>query len=326
MFAMKLFGLAPRVSAACLVLAAAASHAAYPEQPIQFMVPFAAGGGSDILARAVAKSMSGANKGMVFVIENRAGAGGNIATVAVAKAKPDGYTIILASPSTHGINPYLYKNVGYDPIKDFTVIGQIGQAAMVLFASASFPASTPAELVALVKKNPGKYTYGSPGSGTQHHLGMELLKFKAGLDLPHAPYKGAGPGMIDLAAGHIPLMIGGFGPAAGFLAQGKIKVIGSPDQTRLESAKDVPLFSEAVPGVSVGARIGLAAPAGTPADIIKVLSDALAKAMTDPELKKQLTAIGVDADYQPADVYARSIVAELPIWKQAVEVSGAKAE
>ena len=300
-------------------------YAAYPERAIQLVVPFAPGGGSDILARAVAKSMSNVG-GFTVVVENRPGAGGNIAAVAVARAKPDGYTIMLSSPSTHGINPYIYKNAGYDPVKDFAPIGQIGQGAMVLFANSSFPASTPAEFVALVKKNPGKYTYGSPGSGTQHHLGMEQLKLKAQLDLPHAPYKGAGPGMVDLAAGHIPLMIGGFGPAATFIAQGRIKVIGSPNLTRLDSAKTVPLFGETIPGVGVGASIGLAAPAGTPADVIKLLSDTLAKSLSDPELRKQMAVIGVDIDYQPADVYQRMIVSELPLWKEAVEASGANAE
>jgi len=307
------------------VAVCASAHAAYPERPIVLVVPFAAGGGSDIVARTVARSMSDI-AGLNIVVENRPGAGGNIASAAVAKARPDGYTILFMSTATHGINPSIYPNAGYDPIKDFTVIGQIGQGAMVLFAHAALPASNLRELVALVRQNPGKYAYGSPGSGTPHHLAMEQLKLKAGLSMAHVPYRGAGPGMADLAAGHIPLMIGGFGPAAAFITQGKIKVIGSSNLSRLQSTKEVPLFSETVPGVGVGSWAGLAAPAGTPPEAIGVLGAALARALADGEVRQQLARIGVDVDYQAAEPFARMIANQLPVWKELVQLSGAKAD
>ncbi|MSQ73885.1 MAG: tripartite tricarboxylate transporter substrate binding protein [Betaproteobacteria bacterium] len=308
---------------ACLL--ASPAFAAFPERPIVIVVPFAAGGGSDSMTRAIARRMA-TDTGYSFVVENRPGAGGNIAAVAVAKSKPDGYTLVLASPGTHGINTYLYRNAGFDPIADFTPIGLMGNSAMVMFAHASLPASNLKELLELVKKQPGKYAYGSPGAGTQHHLGVEQLKLKAGLDMPHVPYKGAGPAMTDLVAGHIPLMIGGFGPAASYVAQGRIKVIAAANSKRLSSASDVPLFGETVPGVGVGSWVGLAAPAGTPADAVRILSEALAKALGNEELKQSMQKLGVDLEYQPPAVFGRMIAAELSVWKEAVEASGAKAD
>lgn len=310
---------------AALVVGFAPAQAAWPERPIQIIVPYAAGGGSDVMTRLIAKVMA-SQTGHAFVVENRPGAGGIIGTVAVARAKPDGYTLLLVSPATHGINPYLYRNPGYDPIRDFTLVGQIGNSAMILFANAALPASNLKELIALVKSQPGKYAYGSPGAGTQHHLGMEQLKFRAGLDMPHVAYKGAGPAMTDLVAGHLPLMIGGFGPAAAYLAQGKIKVIGSANSRRQASAKDVPLFAETVNGVGVGSWVGLGAPAGTPLEVVQTLGGWMAKAMTDDSLKQGMSKIGVDVEYLPGDAFGRIIATELPLWKEAIEPSGAKAD
>ncbi len=301
------------------------TEAAYPEKPIQIVVPYAAGGGSDIMTRALARTMSEVS-GYQFIVENKPGAGGNIGTNAVAKARGDGYSLLLASPATHGINPFLYKNPGYDPLRDFEPIALIGHSAMVLFASSEFPAKTLADVIALVRQNPGKYPYGSPGTGSQHQLAMEQLKLKAKLDMPSIPYKGAGPAMLDLVGGRLPLMIGGFGPAARYLAEGKIRIIAAANTTRLPSAKDVPVFSETMPGLGVGSWVGLVAPAGTPRSVTGLLADTLQKSLNDPKLLEVFQKIGVDVEYQPAAVFGKLISDELGTWKELVEVSGAKVD
>ncbi len=308
-----------------LALAHAPLHAAYPERPIQIVVPFAPGGGSDLAARALARVMASVT-GYTFVVDNKAGAGGNIAAASVARAAPDGYTLLLVSAGTHGINSFLYAKPGFDPVKDFAPIGQIGGSATILFARSDFPASNIAELIALAKRESGKYSYGTPGVGTQHHLGMEMLKLKAGVDIRHIPFRGAGPGISDLVAGHLPLMMAGFGPAAAFIAQGKLKPLGAFNTKRLSSAKDVPLFSETVPGVGLDAWLGLSAPAGTPAEVVELLSNALRKALQDAEFDKAMAKLGIDVDYLSAAEFRRMIIAEQPQWKAAVEASGAKAE
>jgi tripartite-type tricarboxylate transporter receptor subunit TctC len=301
------------------------AQAAYPERPVHIVVPYAAGGGSDIMTRALAKAMAAAT-GQNFVVENRPGAGGNLGALAVARAARDGYTLLLASPATHGINTFMYKSPGFDPVKDFAAIGMIGNSAMVLFAHVSVPVSNLQELIALVRANPGKYPYASPGSGSQHHLGMEQLKAKARLDMPHVPYKGAGPAMIDLVGGQVPFMIGGFGPAAPYLAQGKIRALAAANSKRLPSASHVPVFAETVPGTGVGSWVGLMAPAGVALDVVRALSGVLEKALKDEELRQSFTRVGVDIEYQPPEAFARLVAADLPVWKELVEVSGAKAD
>ena len=304
-------------------VACAGALAAYPEKPVQIIVPYAAGGGGDIVSRALARTMSEVS-GHQFIVVNKPGAGGNIGTNAVARARGDGYMLLLASPATHGINPFLYQNPGYDPLRDFEPVALIGHAAVVLFANSEFPARTLADVIELARQSPGLYPYGSPGTGSPHQLAMEQLKLQAKLDLPSVPYKGAGPAMVDLVGGRIPLAIGSLGTAARYLEEGRIRIIAAANTTRLPSARSVPLFAETVPGLGVGSWVGLVAPAGTPRAAIGLLSDTLQTSLRDPKLVGVLEKTGFDVDYRPPAAFGKLISDELDTWKALVEGSGAK--
>src|SRR5690606_24626113 len=257
-----------------------------------------------------------------LIVENKGGAGGGIAASQVARAAPDGYTVLFGTSNTNGINSFIYK-LNYDPVKSFEPVGLVAENVVVLLANASFPADTLEQAIALIKKSPDEYSYASPGLGTVHNLSMELLKKAEGLDLMHVPYKGAGPAMIDLVAGTVPLMIGGIAPAKSFIASGKVKVLAVANERKFEGLPaNVQYFSDVVPQAAVSSWMGLFMPAGTPPDRAETLSKALQKALQSPKLQEALQVQGMQAEYMSPKEFSDKVGSDMDFWKQAVETTG----
>lgn len=312
--------------AAVFALCAATPSAAadgYPSRAIQLVVPFAPGGAVDILSRAVAQRLTAAGD-YVIAVENKPGAGGNIAASQVSRAKPDGYTLLMGTSNTHGINSYIYDNLPYDPQKDFTPVGMVADNIVVLLARKEFPADDLAGAVRVIKEAPGKYSYASPGQGTVHHLAMALLDRKAGLGLLHAPYRGAGPAMTDLVAGHVPLMIGGIAPALPFMQDGQIKVLGQANRERFAALPDAQRFADVAEDVGVRSWIGLFAPAGTPQAVVQRLNEDLNRVLRDPALGQELERLGMVPTPMSPEAFGKVVVDDMAVWKTAVELAGAK--
>jgi tripartite-type tricarboxylate transporter receptor subunit TctC len=271
------------------------AQAKYPERPIKLMVPFSAGGVNDVVGRQWADRMK-TLLGTVYV-ENQGGGTGTIATSEVARAAPDGHTLILGSTSTMVLNPMTMAKVPYDPIKDFVPIGLLAVSTTAIVVHASVPAKTLKEFIAYAKANPGKLSYGSAGTGTMSNLAGELFKQLTGLnDLVHIPYKGAGPGITDLVSGHIPAMSPNItGQVLELHRAGKIRILSVNGAERLSAAPDIPTsIAEGVPGMIGLLAIGLFAPAATPQPIVDKIADANRRAMMDPEFQKVFAQAGLD--------------------------------
>jgi tripartite-type tricarboxylate transporter receptor subunit TctC len=313
---------------AALLAAQAASAFAqdYPSRPITLIVPYAAGGGNDLMARTAAEKMS-KTLGQQIVIENRGGAGGSIATRQIAKAAPDGYTLGLGGTGTLAINPTLYNNVGYDPRKDFAPIGLIATSALVVCVHPSLPAHSIGELIALAKTEPGKLNYASAGPGSGIHLGTEYFATKAGIKLTHIPYKGSGPALTDLVGGHVAIYFSSLPPALGVVKEGKVRALAVTSAKRSPIFADVPTVAEAaLPGYEAVLHYGIIAPAGTPRPIIDKLSAALRAAVMSEDLKTRLADDGAEPLASTPEEYAVDIDREETKWSAIVRASGAKAE
>ncbi len=310
--------------AGCMALAGtAAAQAPYPTKPIRLVVPFATGGATDVIGRLIGAKMS-ETLGQQMVVDNRAGAGGNIGTDLVAKAPPDGYTVLVATGSTHTMNPRLYKKIAYDPVKDFAPIGQIVVTPFILVASKDFPATDLKSMLALLKANPGKYNYGSSGIGSNLHLCTEWLKKLGGVDVTHVPYRGSGPLLNDLTAGQIAFALDTVATSAGHIEGGSLKPMGSAMLYRLRSYPNLPTVDEqGLKGFECYTWNGLFAPAKTPPAIVNTLNAALNKAISDPAIKKRLEEMGFDPtlDTTPAKLEAFTI-AELEKWTPIIKDSG----
>src|SRR3954463_13100036 len=268
-------------------VAVAASPAAtaqdYPTKPITLVVPYAAGGGNDAMARTVADKMS-RTLGQQVVVENRAGAGGPIATRYVAKSAPDGYTLVIGGTGTLAVNPTLYQNVGYDPRKDFAPVGLIGTSALVILVNPALPGNNVRELIDLAKKEPGKLNYASAGVGSGIHLGTVLFELMAGVKLTHVPYRGTGPALTDLIGGHVSIYFSSLPPAVGMVGEGKVRALAVTGLKRSEIFPNLPTVAEAgLPSFEAVLLYGLVAPAGTPRPIIDKLSTALREAVNAPD-------------------------------------------
>jgi tripartite-type tricarboxylate transporter receptor subunit TctC len=298
----------------------------YPTKPITIIVPFAAGGGNDIMARLLAQHM-GRALGQQFVIDNRGGAGGTIGTRAVARSDPDGYTIVLGYTGTLAIGPTLYSNVGYDPRKDFAAIGRIGTAPNTLVVHPSFNVKSVGELVAYAKANPGKVNYGSAGVGTVSHVCGEYFATAAGIQLVHVPYKGTGPALIDLIGGHIPMAFAPIPATHENAKSGKLRMLAVTSAVRSTLAPEVPTIAEqGVPGFEAVLRYGLAAPAGTPRPIIDKLNKALNAVLASEDVRKRLAVEGAEPLPGTPEDYAADIDREETTWSKVVKATGAKAE
>jgi tripartite-type tricarboxylate transporter receptor subunit TctC len=298
----------------------------YPARAITLVIPFAPGGSTSIVGRGIADKMSEL-LGEKVVIDNRPGAGGTVGTKAVAKSDPDGYTLLLGYTGTLAIGPSLYKNVGYDPRKDFAPIGLIGNAPNSLVVNPSFPAKTVAELVAYAKANPGKVNFGSAGAGTASHITGEYFARSAGITLVHIPYKGTGPALTDLLGGHIPMAFAPIPASHPNVTAGKLRALAVTSTTRSGLLPDVPTMVEAgLPGFDASLYYGLAAPAGTPRPIIDKLNKALRDALASDEVKKQLGNDGTEITPGTPEDYADFIDKDEKKWSGLVKISGVEQE
>src|SRR5664280_1666315 len=266
----------------------------FPTRPITLVIPFAPGGSTSIVGRVIADKMSQL-LGENIVVDNRPGPGGTVGTRAVAKSDPDGYTILLGYTGTLAIGPSLYKNVGYDPRKDFAPIGLIGNAPNSLVVHPSFPAKTVAELIAYAKANPGKVNFGSAGAGTVSHITGEYFAHSAGIKLVHIPYKGTGPALTDLLGGHIPMAFAPIPASHANVSAGMLRALAVTSKTRSSLLPDVPTISESgLPGFEASLYYGLVAPAGTPRPVVDKLNKELRAALASDEVKKQLGLDGTE--------------------------------
>jgi tripartite-type tricarboxylate transporter receptor subunit TctC len=296
----------------------------YPAHAITLVVPYAAGGGNDAMARIVADHMS-RTLGQQIVIENRGGAGGTIATRAVAKAAPDGYTLVLGGTGTLAVNPTLYTNVGYDPRKDFAPVGLIATSALVLLVHPGVAANSVPELIGLAKKEPGKLNYASAGPGSGIHLAAELFASMADVKLTHVPYKGSGPALNDLLGGHVQIYFSSLPPAVGMRAEGKVRALAVTGPQRSHVFPDLPTVAEAaLPGYEAVLHYGIAAPAGTPHAVVGKLNSALRAALASEETKAVLIATGADPMPSTPEEYAVDIDREETRWSRIVRQIGVK--
>jgi len=319
-----------RMLAAVVIVACCASMpvraADYPTKPITLIIGFAPGGPSDVLARIITRKMEEILK-QPFVIENRPGAGGSIAGTAVARATPDGYTVLLGTGSLLAINVTLYKNLGYDPEKDFEPITLIGTQTNVLYTHPSVPAKTLGELIDYAKANPGKLSFGSGGNGTPAHLAGELLKIEAKIDMAHVPFRGTGPALQNVIAGHVPMAFNPPPPLLPHIQSGSIRAIAVTTLKRSEALPDVPTIAElGFPGFEATTWHALVAPAGTPKEVIAALNRAAVAALNDPDSRKALTELGVDVVGSTPEELRDYIKSEIPKWAEIVKASGAKME
>lgn len=297
----------------------------YPTKPIRLIVPFAVGGGTDIPARLLSARMA-EFLGQQIIVDNRPGAGGNLGTDLAAKSPPDGYTILLGSISSFAINPGLYKKMPYDPIKDFEPIGLAAIGPISLNVHKSVPAKDLKELIALIKANPGKYSYGSSGMGSILHLCGESFKTMAGgLEMEHVPYRGSGPMMIDLSAGQIPIAFDGMPTVLPQVQAGTIRAIAMGTQKRAGVLPDLPTLDElGMKGYQCHFWTTFFAPAKTPKPIIAMLTDALNKTLADPAIAKRMQDLGFEITPNTSpEKLAAFLKAELAFWLPVVKASGA---
>ncbi len=298
----------------------AAADESFPSRPLSLVVPIAPGGGLDAVARFVARKFSAA-LGQPIVVENRAGGSQNIGIRTVAKATGDGYTLLYSS-NTITINPALFTNLGYDVNSDLAPIGKVASLPLFIVGRASAPYKTLPELIAFAKAHPEKLSYGSPGTGTPHHLGMELLKSAANVEITHVPYKGSAPGLIDLIGGNVPLLVTTAAPVRAQLASGELTAYATLDATRISEFPRVQAVSETLKDFEVGVWHGVFAPAGTPPAIAAKLTRVLEGVVKDRELAAQFGKIGVLASWAaPAELRA-TIKNEQAAWATAIKKAG----
>ncbi|MEI2415261.1 tripartite tricarboxylate transporter substrate binding protein [Orrella sp. JC864] len=304
-----------------------ADAGAFPAKPLRFIVPYPPGGPLDLMARALGEKVR-ASLGQPVIIENRAGAGGNIGADVAAKAAPDGYTLVMGAVATHAINPWLYASLPYDPIKDFAPITLVAAVPNVLvmnkeFAQANGIASV-ADLIAYGKRHPGRLNYGSGGNGSAGHLAGELLKARAGLDALHVPYQGAAPAQLALLSGQSDFMFDNLAAAAPLIRDGKVQALAVTTLARSSLLADVPTIDESgVPGFDLGTWFGVFATGGTPEPVVQKLNQAYVQALRQPDIVDRLRVMGSQAQPLSAQDFARMVAAEKEKYREIVKLSGA---
>lgn len=321
-------GLTRRVLAAglALMLTCAPALAQYPDKPVRLVVPFPPGGPTDVFARVLSVAL-GEQLGQQVVIENKAGAGGTVGTEQVAKAKPDGYTLLFGTAATHGINVSLYNQLPYDPLRDFELVALAGLVPMVLLVPPEQPRTLP-ELIAKLKAEKGKASYASSGNGTTNHLAGELFKTRAGVEATHVPYRGSGPALQDLMGGRVTFMFDSFGTSLEQIKAGKLYAVIILADKRSNARPDVPTSAEAGLADFVGGTWNIVAmPAGTPKPIADRVNAAINKALLSPAVAERLQQLGIEAvtDSTPASTRA-FVMAEIAKWRDVIRASGAKVD
>ena len=315
------------VVASLLAAGFASAQAVYPSRPIVMIVPQAAGGTNDIVGRLVSQKL-GEVMGVAAVVENRPGAGGNIGTQAAAKAAKDGYTLLMTISSSQAINPALYKNPGFDPVKDFKPISLIGAVPNVLLVNPAFPAKSVAELLALARAKPGQYQFASAGNGTLNHLLGEMLNNMAGINLQHVPYKGVAPALNDVLGGQLPMVFASLPSSLAQIKAGKLRALAVSGPSRSPLLPDVPTLGETVPGYNGTLWIGLFAPVGLPANVLARLNAGMAKVLASRDLRDKLELQGVELAGTPEQAvspeqFAVLLNDDLQKWARIVKTSGA---
>lgn len=295
----------------------------FPERPITIVVPFPPGGTTDILARQLSEKMTRDLK-ITVVVDNRQGAGGNTGTELVARAKPDGYTILLSAAGPLSINQHLYTKLGYDPIRDFSPVSLIASVPIMLVTNPQRPFQTIAELIAYAKANPGKLSYGSQGNGTTSHLTMELLKTQAGIDLVHVPYRGSAPATNDLIGGQIDVMFDNSPSTLPYVQSKRMRGLGVASANRVKGLESLPTIAETVKGFESTAWFGVVAPAGTPEPIVQALNRSINAALAQTDFKERMATSGVDLLGGRPGEMARFMATESKKWAEVVKLSGAK--
>jgi len=314
------------VAASVIGAQVAFAQATYPSRPVRVVVPFPAGGTTDILARAAAQKLS-ETWGQQAIVDNRPGAGGNIGSELVAKSPPDGYTLLMGTVGTHAINSSLYPKMPYDHVKDFVPVILVAGVPNVLVVNPSLPVNSVQELIAYAKANPGKLNFASSGSGTSIHLSGELFKTMTGVQMTHIPYKGSAPALTDLIGGQVQLMFDNLPSSLAFIKAGKLRALAVTSTTRSAALPDVPTIAESgVPGFEASSWFGLLAPAGTPRDIVTKINADTQKWLASPDAKEKLAAQGALAAGGSPEDFARHIQAETAKWARVVKESGAKVE
>jgi tripartite-type tricarboxylate transporter receptor subunit TctC len=299
---------------------------AWPSKPIKWVVPFAPGGTTDILARTVGEKL-GAALGQPVIVENRPGAGGGVGADFVAKSPPDGYTLVGGTISTHAINASLYKSLPYDPVRDFVPITLIARLPNLLVVNPNVPAKNVAELVALMKANPGKYTFASSGNGTSQHLSGELFKSIAGVDMQHVPYKGSPPALQDVVGGQVTMTFDNITTALPLAKAGNLRALAVTTAQRSAVAPEIPTMAEAgLAGYEIGSWQGVFAPAGTPPEIVRRLNTEIVRILKSPEIHDKLIALGAEPVGNSVDEFTAMVRSEVAKWGDVVKRSGARVD
>jgi tripartite-type tricarboxylate transporter receptor subunit TctC len=308
------------VAALGLLSCVAPTLATYPEKPVTIIVPFPPGGSTDMVARAIAPHLQ-AKLGQPFVVDNRAGATGAIGATAVKNAAPDGYTFLVASIGVYAVNPFIQKKLSYDPVKDLDPITVAVRAPNVLVTRPDFPASSVAEFVALLKKQPEKITFATSGAGSSDHLTAALFWQKTGTSGIHVPYKGGAPAITDLLAGHADVSFQNINAVIGHIKAGKLKALAITSDKRSPQLPQVPTLAESgVQGVDVYSWQAVAGPKGLPADVKKKLNESIVAALNDPETRKRMEDLGFEIVANTPEQMAAFQAKELERWKQVIEV------
>lgn len=303
---------------------ATATAQPFPTKPITIIVPFSAGGTTDILARIVGQYL-GTKFGESVVIENRDGAGGNIGMQLAARAKPDGYTLFMGTVGTHAINEHLYGNLNFDPRKDFQPLTRVAMVPNLLVVNPERPYRSVQELIEYAKAHPGEVTFASSGNGSSIHLSGELFKQLAGVDMLHVPYRGSAPAVTDLLGGQVDIMFDNMPSAIQHVRSGTLVPLAVTPSKRSSELPEIPTVAEAgVPGYEATSWFGMFAPAGTPDDIVKLLNEAIVEALHDPEVVEKFTAQGAEVYSETPESFAQFIEAENEKWSAVVKASGAR--
>ena len=324
MMARSIFRAAAAALLALLCVHATVHAQDYPSRTVRIVIPFPPGGTSDILARTLAQKLT-EEWGQQVIAENRPGAAGNIASEYVAKAKPDGYTLLINTVGTHAINPAIYPNLPFDPVKDFTLITNLVNLPSLLIVHPSVPAMSAQELIALAKKRPGALNYSSAGSGSQPHLTAEMFKTMAGVDLLHVPYKGAGPQLVAIISGEVSLTFATAPAAVPLVKNNQARAIAVTSAERVAALPDVPTLNEAaLPGYIAVGWNGLVGPAGIPAPIVAKIHAAVAKIYGQPEMRNRLIGLAAEPAISTPEEFSALVRSEIVKWSKAVKDSGAK--
>ncbi|QNP58439.1 tripartite tricarboxylate transporter substrate binding protein [Paenacidovorax monticola] len=303
----------------------ATAQTAYPGKPVTIVVPFSPGGAADIMSRLLAERLN-KRLGQPVIVENKPGAGTMIASEYVAKAAPDGYTLLLAASSL-GIAPSLYSKVNYDPVKDFTPVSQVASVVHVLVVHPSIPAKNVGELVTWLKANPTKANYGSVGAGTSTHLEAELFNSVAGVKMQHIPYKGSAPALTDMVGGQLQVMFDAYASSGPFIKDGKVRLLAVTTAQRSQSLPDTPTVAESgLPGYEAMPWLGLVAPAKTPAPVVNKLYAELHEVLKEPEVQDKFRSLGLDIIGSKPEEFGAFLRRDIVKWAKVVKDSGARAD